>query len=307
MVTQISPLQNLSRIGTTCSHAALRYAQKGLPVFPLCGKIPYAGSRGFYDATTDPEIIECWWRQWPTANIGVPTGERSGWVVLDVDLRHGGFTSLQVLLDAVGNQSGNECRSSQLLPATRAAYTGGGGLHLVFSWRDDLGFTIKNITGLRGHTGLDIRGEGGYIVVAPSLHASGQRYEWLNMESVAPFPDLLADLCYPPGPASQQVSSNNPIGERRRGVGAPLIGNPEYYLSLALGKAQVGSRHHYALFLACRLIEDAGLSMSQAESYMREYARCVPTGEHAYTEHEALRCLQWASCHAWKGGNHTLH
>ena len=69
------------------------------------------------------------------------------------------------------------------------------------------------------------------------------------------------------------------------------------YLEMALRKAQVGSRHRYALFLACRPVHDAGLSLAQAEPYMRAYACRVPAGDHVYSEQEALRCLHWAITH----------
>ena len=62
--------------------AALAYAQNGWPVFPLKGKIPFKDSSGLKDATTDPEQIQAWWTQHPTANIGLATGERSGIIVL---------------------------------------------------------------------------------------------------------------------------------------------------------------------------------------------------------------------------------
>src|SRR5688572_8530133 len=51
---------------------------------------------GVSEATADPRQIEAWWAQWPTANVGLATGARSGIVVLDVDASDGkpGLTSL---------------------------------------------------------------------------------------------------------------------------------------------------------------------------------------------------------------------
>src|SRR5260221_12533215 len=83
--------------------AALAYAAQGIPVFPLAPgmKVPAIskdeGGRGFHDATTDTERIRRWWKRWPRANIGIPTGSASGWVVIDIDPRHGGDRSLAAL------------------------------------------------------------------------------------------------------------------------------------------------------------------------------------------------------------------
>ena len=71
--------------------AALAYAARGWPVFPLKprDKVPAIpkteGGSGFYDATTDPAVIRRWWERWPDANVGLATGAAAGFVVLDVD------------------------------------------------------------------------------------------------------------------------------------------------------------------------------------------------------------------------------
>jgi len=71
---------------------ALLYAGWGLPVFPCeaGGKRPLT-AEGFLEATTDEARIRGWWSRWPNANVAIPTGERSGLLVLDVDAlgRHG--------------------------------------------------------------------------------------------------------------------------------------------------------------------------------------------------------------------------
>ncbi len=90
--------------------AALGYAGRGVPVFP-CGpgaKRPLTRN-GHWDATTDPRIVERWWRRWPSANVGVPTGKKSGVVVLDVDPDAGGLESL-ANLERAGGRSLAPCR-----------------------------------------------------------------------------------------------------------------------------------------------------------------------------------------------------
>ncbi|MCA1011384.1 bifunctional DNA primase/polymerase [Halobacillus halophilus] len=142
--------------------SAVAYAEKlEWPVFPLKpkDKTPiYKG--GFHKATKDINQIKEWWTDHPEANIGIPTAV-SGFIALDIDIRHSGDESLQELKDHYGE-----------LPETVEAITGSGGSHLLF--KDPGG--ISNRANIR--PGIDVRGEGGYIVVAPSLHPSGGAYEW---------------------------------------------------------------------------------------------------------------------------------
>lgn len=116
-------------------------------------------------ATTDVDQIRAWFRRWPNANIGIATGVESGVYVLDVDHQHGGLESLELLRQEID------------LPATMTAKSGSGGLHLYY--RYPIGETLPNSASKLG-PGLDIRGEGGFIVAPPSMHACGERYEWVN-------------------------------------------------------------------------------------------------------------------------------
>ena len=68
--------------------AALTYAHNGWLIFPLSpsSKSPLKGSQGYKDATRDAKKIQLWWQRYPTANIGLATGNLSGLIVLDIDL-----------------------------------------------------------------------------------------------------------------------------------------------------------------------------------------------------------------------------
>lgn len=162
-------------------NAALEYARMGWHVFPIRpkNKIPLT-AHGFKDATVDEASITQWWTQWPDANIGIATGIQSGLVVLDVDTDKGGEESLNKLEARYGR-----------LPHTVKQRTGGGGFHCLFRHP---GHTVRNSAGSLG-LGLDVRGDGGYIVVPPSTHASGQSYEWeqpITSDSpLAPLPGWL--------------------------------------------------------------------------------------------------------------------
>ena len=164
--------------------AALGYAHRGWRVFPLhgivngtctCGRSDCSSAgkhplvrRGLYEATNDPKQIESWWRRWRSANVGIATGAVSGIVVIDVDLP-AGFASLARVIEAE-------------LPVTLTGFTGGGGVHLVYASSDEvLGNSAGRLPGLEDDlAGIDLRGNGGYIVAPPSVHRSGDHYEWLD-------------------------------------------------------------------------------------------------------------------------------
>ncbi len=141
--------------------AALSYAASGWPVFPCepGGKRPLT-RRGHLDASTDPRQIHMWWSKWPTANVAVPTGNRTGLLVLDVDQPAG--------LEALEAERGE-------LPPTRTHSTGNGGTHYLY--RYPVGEEVRNSAGKLA-PGLDVRGEGGYAVVPPS--ATTRPYELLD-------------------------------------------------------------------------------------------------------------------------------
>ena len=155
---------------------ALAYAARGWPVFPCRErepgrKRPYT-PRGFHDATTDAAIIEPWWRRWPNALIGLPTGAASGVVVLDIDVK---------------NPPTNGCDSLEdlghVLPATPMVHTPSRGLHVHFANPER---ELRCSAGLIG-PGLDVRGEGGYVI----LPSPGSGYRWDPIHhsgSVAPAP-----------------------------------------------------------------------------------------------------------------------
>jgi hypothetical protein len=158
--------------------AALSYARANLPVLPLNGKIPRIDD-GLKGASTDPAIVGEWWRRWPEANIGIRTGAPSGLIVLDVDQRHNGIAGLEQLKKRHG-----------ALPATAKVLTGSGGWHWYFKHP---GHEVRNSAGVLGK-GLDVRGDGGYVVAPPSVHPdTGNPYKWLhNLDEVADAPDWFA-------------------------------------------------------------------------------------------------------------------
>ena len=165
--------------------AALAYAKRGIPVFPCepGGKRPLTRS-GFWEATDDERVVRAWWMRWPRANVGVPTGKRSGLLVLDVDPDDGGAEALAELEHTKG-----------ILPDTTRASTGGGGIHVYFRYPGSAGDgerdEVRNSASWVG-PGLDVRGEGGYVLVPPSRTAAS--YGWSGSSPLAPAPDWLLAL-----------------------------------------------------------------------------------------------------------------
>lgn len=166
----------------TAVESALSYAARGWPVFPVhglrdgrctCGRYPCgdgnrnAGKhprtgRGCLDATLDAGGIERWWAAYPDSNVGIATGRRLA--VIDIDPQHGGEDSFEGLLRSLGP-----------LPDTCEVLTGGGGRHLYLAVPE--GVSVRCSAGQLG-PGVDVRGEGGYVVAPPSGHVSGRSYEW---------------------------------------------------------------------------------------------------------------------------------
>jgi hypothetical protein len=145
--------------------AALKYAEDlGFATFPCKprGKTPLT-NHGCKDATCDPVQIRRSWQRWPDANLGIATGTISGIVVLDVDPRHGGDCTLEALMSEHGK-----------LPETPTVLTGGGGFHFYFRHP---GGIVSNSGGKVG-AGIDVRGDGGYVIAPRSVHESGNRYLW---------------------------------------------------------------------------------------------------------------------------------
>lgn len=145
---------------------AVAYAESGFSVHPVSPDKRPLTPQAFKDATGDPASVRAWWRQWPNALIGIPTGAASGLWVLDIDAPHG-LICVPDLLNLTDAASLDE-----LSPAISA--TPRGGRHVYFktpsappicSRASDIG------------PGLDTRGEGGFIIAPGNRLPDGRRYE----------------------------------------------------------------------------------------------------------------------------------
>jgi hypothetical protein len=158
---------------------ALKLAARGLRIFPCApsAKTP-ACAHGCKDATTDVIVIQAWWRDNPDYNIGIATGAASGIFVVDVD---GGVaeSALKKLEERHGE-----------LPQTVEVITPRG-RHAYFRCPQA---PVRNSAG-KIADGIDIRGEGGFVIAPPSVHPTGRRYCWSvdSANSLAEAPQWLLD------------------------------------------------------------------------------------------------------------------
>lgn len=179
---------------------ALSYVSQGYAVFPLKpnAKIPFEGGHGFKDASKDPEVVRQWWSQHPEANVGIATGRISGIVVLDIDRKHG--------------VDGAVSAAELDLPKTLTIRTPSGGFHLFFKAPPSA--IVPRRIGVR--PGLDVLGEGGYVVGAGS-YINGSAYEIVRNLPIAECPEVLINLA---GKASltehPKTTAPNKIGAGQR-------------------------------------------------------------------------------------------
>lgn len=161
---------------------ALEYGKYGWSVFPLLprSKAP-ATSGGFHDAVKDADSIRALWGARTNCNLGIATGDISGFFVLDIDADKGGEESLAELENKYGS-----------LPETLVSNTGGGGKHYLFKIPPNIKIpcTIGKLA-----KGIDTRGNGGYIAAPPSVHPNGITYAWHGgTANISPAPTWLIKL-----------------------------------------------------------------------------------------------------------------
>ena len=177
--------------------SAMRYAQNGFKVFPLA---PQSKSKQVLkswkeEATQDLNKIEQWWNQNPYYNIGLVTG--GGLFVIDVDIKNNknGFQSLQ--------DHGKE------LPTTAKVKTPSGGIHLYYHAEKQ----ISNKVNL--YEGIDIRGEGGYVVAPPSM-INYQAYQFENNTPIAEAKEAVYKFLEGNKESNDQSFHYNPISVGQR-------------------------------------------------------------------------------------------
>jgi hypothetical protein len=180
------------------------------------GKHPVRGGWTSGPAMSPADAYATWEEDGPDWNIGIRTGEPSGFFVLDIDPKSGGGESLRALAAEHGP-----------MPGTLMVRTGSGGHHHYYTMPD---FPVRN-NSHRIAPGIDIRGTGGMVVAPPSVSGIGP-YEVVYGERIAPAPPWLLELLAP--------KESAPV----LGVSVPAEDLPEY---TDLGSGEQERLNRYAL------------------------------------------------------------
>lgn len=256
--------------------AALFYAGHGWPVFMLgrskrpvanCGDCRTAGPghdleacpcmmcHGLYAATTDPSRIRAMRRASPRGLLAIRTGSISGLVVIDIDPEHGGQIT------------------PALMPRTGYVRTGSGGLHLYYRHP---GAHVPNSQS-RLAPGVDVRGDGGYVVAPPSVHPRTRRAYLPMVGHPAEMPPGLVVACLPPEPAVPSMVTARATSTRAAGG----ITSPEALLAalIATVRAAPEGRRRTTLYGAARgvarMVAAGALSAPDAYEVLADVGRAA--------------------------------
>ena len=188
-MSQANPITNNDNL-----QAALDLAKAGIAIFPARAENKRPHVKDWQNvATTDAAQVRRWWKKWPDAMPGIPTGRRNGVAVLDIDLKDGkdGGAALRALgLDP-----------DTLSPCTVA--TPSGGQHLYFRWPEGMGNSAAGLP-----AGVDVRGQGGFVI-APGASSGRGFYRLLGgalTGDLPSWPDALGIAAQVPSEGSGEPS-----------------------------------------------------------------------------------------------------
>lgn len=196
---------------------ALRYAKAGLSIIPLKpkGKEPLIPWQEYQHRRASESEIRVWWTKWPDANVAIVTGSISGVICVDLDGEEGFLSANQMKL------------TSMVISLT------GNGKHL---WYKHPGGVVENA--VRKYPGIDVRGDGGYVLAPPSIHPNGKRYRFQNVLNVTALSSL---SLFPKTVFAQVVSQTELLSKHEEGWIAKALedmkdGNIDNTLTSILGR-----------------------------------------------------------------------
>lgn len=220
----------------TLAGAAARYAGLGIPIFPCApaGKRPLTRS-GFQDATSSGQVVDRWWQRWPEANIGLPTGALGGVLVVDVDVR------------GVGSGYGAFQRARRAGIAEGWGWlvrTPSGGLHAYYPAGE-----AEQRSWQVASAHIDFRGDGGYVIAAPSrLEVNGRFTSYT----------VIAVTTHDPAPVDAGRLRRFLEPERRQlppASSLPVRDASPASLAAWLAARTEGDRNASLFWAACRMVE----------------------------------------------------
>ena len=176
---------------------ALEGARSGMSMLPWSyvngNKRPMMRWKALQQKPLTPLEVEDWWRDNPDHNVAVITGAISNLVIVDLD-----------------DKEALTWAKDSNLPPTDWIIKTGRGEHRGYRHP---GGTIGNRTKIGG-LNIDLRGDGGWAAMPPSLHSSGAFYEWGNDFGYMAFPETLP--VFDPNwlPAPPKVNVEIPVIDR---------------------------------------------------------------------------------------------
>lgn len=266
-----------------------KLASVGVPVFPVWSDSKRPITRhGFHDASTDAGQIEAWWALAPSASLAIPTGRASGVVVVDVDV-HGHVN---------GYEAATRAKHAGLLSGWELmARTPSGGMHLYYPATD----AAEQRSWQSARSGIDFRGDGGYIIVPPSARMVGDQLEAYRVERVNHGVTGSLDAH-----RLREFLDPRPGSPRRPFAGERSMDVER--LASWVSRLQEGERNHGLFWAACKMAEndippntaldtlavaggEAGLTEREVATTVRSAYRTVhgaPARESASTSASAL-------------------
>lgn len=237
---------------------ALFYQSIGLSIIPTGpDKKPLISSwKPYQEKISTIEEIKKWWEMWPSANPALVTGKISGIVVLDLDSKYG--------------RTSKEFN----IPTTICARSGNGGEHFFFKY--PYGSYVKSGSAISGE-GVDCRGDGGYILLAPSINEKGGKYEWIiSLESKNDLAEMPAWF--------KEISSKQNVIEKD--------------WNLSLNDTLEGNRNDTATSIIGKLLKHMpretwdGLCWSILQSINKEKFKPPLSGDELHRTFESIKSLE---------------
>lgn len=227
--------------------------------------------RGFYVATSNEEQIAFWEKIYKGCNWALRTGKASGCWVLDIDVKNGARGE-ESFFDLLGDHKD--------FPDTLSVKTPTGGIHYYF----EMEAGIKTLTNAGKFGGIDVRADGGYVLIPPSS-LNGNNYEYFNEGKILKAPDWLKQALFPLVPSKKK----HEVVERIEQDDFRAESMSQYLLKKYIPKAIKGMRNRTLMDMLCQM-RDNIVPQHIAERRTEEFVSAMADPD--FTRSEALATLR---------------